>query len=318
MNISGKLQIQKGMMQVCYALVPCVLASVYLFGWRALAILAVTLIVGIGTEALFTLREGKPVTSAVFVTCMILALSLPPTIPLWMCAVGAAVGVGLGKMAFGGFGRNIFNPAMAGRCFLYVTFPVQMTNRWAEPLAGGAAGFASWTVPPDAVTRSTPLGALRAGESLPLSDLFFGFTGGSLGETSALLVLLGGVYLLVRKVAPWRIALSCLAGGLAVSVAAGALGHPAIPGPLATLLSGSFLFGTMFVATEPISGARTREGQLIYGFFIGALTVVLRGFSNFPEGIMFSVLMMNAAVPLLDRGVQSIKKALAAPAQEAA
>jgi Na+-transporting NADH:ubiquinone oxidoreductase subunit B len=286
MNMGGKLQIQKGMMQVCYALAPCALASVYLFGWRALAILAVTLIVGIGTEALFTLREGKPVTSA--------------------------------KMAFGGFGRNIFNPAMAGRCFLYVTFPVQMTNRWAEPLAGGAAGFASWTVPPDAVTRSTPLGALRAGESLPLSDLFFGFTGGSLGETSALLVLLGGIYLLVRKVAPWRIALSCLAGGLAVSVAAGALGHPAIPGPLATLLSGSFLFGTMFVATEPISGARTREGQLIYGFFIGALTVVLRGFSNFPEGIMFSVLMMNAAVPLLDRGVQSIKKAVAAPARETA
>jgi len=317
MDMSGKFQIQKGMMHVCYALAPCSLAAVYLFGWRALAVLAVTMGTGILVEGLFTSRQGKPVTSAVFVTCMILALSLPPTIPLWMCAIGAAVGVGLGKMAFGGFGKNIFNPAMVGRCFLYVTFPIAMTSRWTDPLAEGAAGFARWSAPADALSGATPLVLLRGGESLPGTDLLLGFTGGSLGETSALLILLGGIYLLVKKVAPWRIALSCLAGGAAVSVLAGAVGGASIPGPLETLLSGSFLFGTMFVATEPISGAKTKEGQFVYGFLIGSVTVLLRGFSNFPEGIMFTVLMMNAAVPLLDRGVKAAKKLSTASPGEA-
>ena len=317
MNTSGKFQIQKGMMHVCYALAPCVLAAVYLFGWRALAVLAVTLGTGILVEGLFTSRQGKPVTSAVFVTCMILALSLPPTIPLWMCAIGAAVGVGLGKMAFGGFGRNIFNPAMVGRCFLYVTFPIAMTNRWTDPLAEGAAGFARWSVPADALTGATPLVLLREGEGLRGADLLLGFTGGSLGETSALLILLGGLYLLVKKVAPWRIAVSCLAGGVAVSILAMTMGAAFIPGPLETLLSGSFLFGTMFVATEPISGAKTKEGQFVYGFLIGSVTVLLRGFSNFPEGIMFTVLMMNALVPLLDRGVKAAKKFSTASPREA-
>jgi Na+-transporting NADH:ubiquinone oxidoreductase subunit B len=316
-NMSGTFQIQKGMMRVCYALAPCVLASVYLFGWRALAILVVTLGAGIFTEGLFTRRAGKPITSAVFVTCLILALSLPPTIPLWMCVVGAAVAVGLGKMAFGGFGRNVFNPAMAGRCFLYVTFPIQMTNRWAQPMTDGAAGFAAWTVPADAISGATPLGTLREGTAFPAGELFLGTAPGSLGETSALLILLGGAYLLATKVAPWRIALSCAAGGVAVSAAAVLLGGTPIPGPLTTLLSGSFLFGTMFVATEPISGAKTKEGQFVYGFLIGSVTVLLRGFSNFPEGIMFTVLMMNAAVPLLDRGVNALRKAFQARAREA-
>lgn len=303
-----KFQMQKGMLQVCSALVPCTLAGVYLFGLRALAILAVSLAVGILTESLFTFRSGKPVTSAVFVSSMIFALSLPPTIPLWMCALGIAVGVGLGKMAFGGFGRNVFNPAMVGRCFIYVSFPVAMTNRWAVPLADGAGGFVSWSAPVDAATGATPLAMLRAGDPLPLSDLFFGLTGGSLGETSAVLVLLGGAYLLWKKVAPWRIAFSCLLGALLVSTAGSVLGQQAIPPPSATLLSGSLLFGAAFVATEPISAARTKEGQWVYGFAIGAVTVLLRAFSNFSEGIMFSVLMMNAFAPLLDRAVQGARK----------
>jgi len=302
-----KFQMQKGMIQVCWALVPCTLAAVYLFGLRALAILAVSLATGILTEALFTFRSGKPVTSAVFVSSMIFALSLPPTIPLWMCALGIAVGIGLGKMAFGGFGRNVFNPAMVGRCFIYVSFPVAMTNRWAVPLADGAGGFVSWNAPVDAATGATPLAMLRAGESPPLGDLFFGLTGGSLGETSAILVLLGGAYLLWKKVAPWRIAFSCLLGALLVSTAGSGLGDQAIPSPSATLLSGSLLFGAAFVATEPISAARTKAGQWFYGFAIGALTVLLRAYSNFPEGIMFSVLMMNAFAPLLDRAVQKMK-----------
>ncbi len=158
-----KLQLQKGMVAVCYALVPCLFFSVYLFGWRSLAIVVVTLLAGFATEALFTFREGKPVTAAVFVTSLILALSLPPTIPLWMCALGAVVAVGLGKMAFGGMGKNIFNPAMVGRCFLYVSFPLHMTNRWADPFTGGAGGFGHWAAPFDGVTGATPLALLPGG-----------------------------------------------------------------------------------------------------------------------------------------------------------
>lgn len=300
---------QTVMLRVCYALIPLVIASVYLFGWRSLALIALVFLFGIGSEAMFTLRQGKPVTSAVFVTCLIFSLSLPPTLPFWMAVVGIVAGVVLGKMAFGGFGQNVFNPAMAGRCFIYITFPVQMTNTWAEPMWGGIAGFGSWSFPADAVTRATPLTDLKAGLSLSLQDLFLGNVAGSLGETPALLILLGGGYLLYRKAASWKLAGSCLLGGILLSAVMNLAGVPGIPSPGYTLLSGSFLFGTFFVVTEPVSGAKTALGQWIYGFMIGGLAVVLRGFSNFSEGIMFSVLLMNAFVPILDRTIRQVKAA---------
>jgi len=303
---------QKAMLRVCYALLPLVMASVYLFGWRSLVLVLVVLFFGIATEALFTFREGKPVTSAVFVTSLIFSLSLPPMIPFWMAVVGIVVGVALGKMVFGGFGQNIFNPAMVGRCFLYVTFPIELTNQWATPFWGGAAGFSRWSLSLDAVTRATPLVEWHRGIPVPLEQLFLGNTAGSLGETSALLILLGGIYLLYKKAAPWRLAVSCLIGGILLSALLHAFGAAGVPPALATLLSGSFLFGSVFVVTEPVSGAKTPHGQWIYGFMVGGLTVVLRGFSNFPEGIMFSILIMNAFVPLIDQTVrraQASKKA---------
>jgi len=300
-------QVQKVMLRVCYALIPLVLASIYLFGWRSLGLIGVVFLFGVATEAAFTLRQGKPITSAVFVTCLIFSLSLPPTIPFWMAVVGIVVGVAIGKMAFGGFGQNVFNPAMVGRCFIYITFPVQMTNRWAEPMWGGAAGFAGWSALPDAVTQATPMMALRKGAAVPWLDLFFGNTSGSLGETSALLILLGGVFLFYKKAASWRLALSCILGGVILSTLLHGAGVEVVPSPLTTLLSGSFLFGSIFVVTEPVSGAKTVLGQWIYGFMIGGLTVVLRGFSNFSEGIMFSVLLMNAFVPILDQAVRQIQ-----------
>jgi Na+-transporting NADH:ubiquinone oxidoreductase subunit B len=304
---------QKVMLRVCYALIPLVFASVYLFGWRSLAVVVVVLGFGIATEALFTFREKKPVTFAVFVTSLIFSLSLPPMIPFWMAIVGIVVGVGLGKMVFGGFGQNVFNPAMVGRCFLYVTFPIEMTNQWATPLWGGAAGFGRWSLSLDALTQATPLVEWRRGISVPMEQLFFGNTAGSLGETSALLILLGGVYLIYTKAAPWRLAVSCLIGGILLSSVLHGFGAAGVPSALVTLLSGSFLFGSIFVVTEPVSGAKTHYGQWIYGFMVGGLTVVLRGFSNFPEGIMFSILIMNAFVPLIDqmvRRVQAAKKAV--------
>jgi Na+-transporting NADH:ubiquinone oxidoreductase subunit B len=300
---------QPVMLRVCYALLPLVFASVYLFGWRSLAVVVVVLAFGIATEALFTFREGKPVTSAVFVTSLIFSLSLPPMSPFWMAVVGIVVGVALGKMVFGGFGQNVFNPAMVGRCFLYVTFPLEMTNQWAAPLWGGAAGFGKWSLSLDAVTQATPLVEGHKGISVPLEQLFLGNTAGSLGETSALLIIMGGIYLISKKAAPWRLAVSCLIGGILLSSLLHGLGVKGVPSALATLLSGSFLFGSVFVVTEPISGAKTPYGQWIYGFMVGGLTVVLRGFSNFPEGVMFSVLIMNAFVPLIDQTVRRVQAA---------
>ena len=304
---------QKVMLRVCYALLPLVFASVYLFGWRSLVLVVVVLGFGIATEALFTLKDGKPITSAVYVTSLIFSLSLPPMIPFWMAVVGIVVGVALGKMVFGGFGQNVFNPAMVGRCFLYVTFPIEMTNQWASPAWGGAAGFGRWSLSLDAVSQATPLVELKKGIPLPFENLFLGNTAGSLGETSALLILLGGIYLIYRKAAPWRLAVSCLIGGILLSSVLHGLGAAGVPSALVTLLSGSFLFGSIFVVTEPISGAKTLYGQWIYGFMVGGLTVVLRGFSNFPEGVMFSILIMNAFVPLIDqtvRRMQAAKKAV--------
>lgn len=305
--------IQKVMLRVCYALLPLIFASVYLFGWRAFVLVAVVLGFGIATEGLFTWKQGKPVTSAVFVTSLIYTLSLPPLIPFWMAILGIVVGVALGKMVFGGFGQNVFNPAMVGRCFLYVTFPMQMTNQWASPFWGGAAGFGRWSLSLDAVTQATPLVEWRSGVAVPLEQLFVGNTAGSLGETSALLIVLGGAYLIYRKAAPWRLAASCLIGGILLSSVLHGFGASGVPSAPATLLSGSFLFGSVFVVTEPVSGAKTEYGQWIYGFMVGGLTVVLRGFSNFPEGIMFSILIMNAFVPLID---QTVKRAQAAKKAE--
>jgi Na+-transporting NADH:ubiquinone oxidoreductase subunit B len=296
---------QKPMMYVCTALAPLVFAAVYLFGWRAFALVLISLVFGIITESFFTFSEGKPVTSAVFVTCLIYGLSLPPTLPFWMAAAGVIFGVGLGKMAFGGLGQNVFNPAMVGRCFIYITFPIHMTNRWPEPVSGVLGGFTSWAAP-DAVTGATPLAILYKGETLPFKNLLWGYTSGSIGETSAFLIIIGAAYIIYKKAAPWRMALSCLLGGITAALLFFPLNTASsFSSPLYVLFAGSFLFGAAFVVTEPISGAKTKQGQWVYGFAIGFLIIVLRRYSNFSEGLMFSVLLLNAFVPLID---QAFKK----------
>jgi len=301
------VMMQKPMLRVCYALLPLVLASVYLFGWRSLVITGFVLFCGVVTEAFFTFPQGKPVTSAVFVTGLIFTLSLPPTVPLWMAVIGIVVGVALGKMVFGGFGQNVFNPAMVGRCFIYITFPLQMTNRWIEPFWGGLGGLTEWSGSMDSITQATPLEVLRQGELIPWQNLLLGRTSGSIGEISAILILLGGLFIVVKKAASWRLVLSCILGGIISSGVLRLAGFIQIPDPLTTLVAGSFLFGAFFVVTEPVSGAKTMVGQWVYGSMIGALIVVLRGFSNFSEGVMFSVLIMNAFVPILDQTIRQIQ-----------
>jgi Na+-transporting NADH:ubiquinone oxidoreductase subunit B len=309
--------IQRVMMRVCYGLIPVILGAVYFFGWRSLAVIAIVFVFGIATEAVFTFRRNQPVTSAVFVTCLIFSLSLPPTIPFWMAIVGIIIGVTFGKMIFGGFGQNVFNPAMAGRCFLYIAFPMEMTNTWMEPFWHGTGGGTRWSNSADAITQATPLIALKNGEIFPWQQLFVGNIPGSMGETSAFLILIGGIYILVKKAASWRLAGSCVLGGVAISGALSMAGFSTVAPPMLNLLAGSFSFGALFVVTEPISGAKTKGGQWVYGSVIGGLTVILRGFSNFSCGIMFSVLIMNAFVPVLDRVVRQIQAAKR-PSQEAA
>jgi Na+-transporting NADH:ubiquinone oxidoreductase subunit B len=295
------------MIRVCYGLIPCLAVSVYFFGLRSLILSALVLLFGIATEMAFTLRRGKPITSAVVVSSLILALSLPPTVPFWIACLGIVFGVVFGKMVFGGFGHNVFNPAMVGRCFIYISFPIALTARWAEPLSGKYGGLVRWSPSVDALTSATPLAILKSGGGYPLAKLFTGNVPGSLGETAAWAVLLGGMYIVATKSAQWRLVLSCLLGGSMTSFALWTAGIPGVPDPLTSLMAGSFLFGAFFVVTEPISGPKAKAAQWIYGFVIGGLAIVIRKFSSFSAGIMFATLFMNMFAPVMDLAVNEVK-----------
>ncbi len=309
---------QRPMVRVIISLIPIMLASIYFFGWRSLAIMTECVIVGTVAEWLFCRQRGEKVSAAVFVTALLLALTLPPTVPYSVAGIGMVVAIIFGKEVFGGFGRNVYNPALVGRCFIYICFPVSMTSKWLPPLSGAVGGFSSWTGSADAITRATPLTAYKAGDTIAgISDLLVGNISGSMGETSALLILLAGAYLIVKKTASWRIIVACLAGGAIFSaIFSWVIGAPTVPAPLFTLLSGGFLFGSVFMATDPVSSPATDKGRYFYGICIGGLTVVMRGFSNFPEGFMFAILIMNTFVPITDHYVRKYNKARRARAKK--
>jgi Na+-transporting NADH:ubiquinone oxidoreductase subunit B len=307
---------QLPMRRVLLALIPATVAAVYFFGWRALVVVAVCDVAAFLTELLYCRIALKaPVSSAVFVTGTLLALSLPPAIPLWIAAVGAVFGVLFGKMVFGGFGRNVFNPALVGRVFIYVSFAVPMTARWVDPLAapmgalflpGTAGGFVRFVA--DARSAATPLVAARAGSLPDVLPLLWGNVSGSLGETSALLIAAGAVYLLVTRTASWRIMLSTLVGFLGLQAIFWALGVRNAMDPLAALLSGSVLYGAVFMATDPVSACQTQGGRWIYGVLIGVLIVLVRTFAIWPEGTMFAILLGNIFGPIVDYAIRARKK----------
>ncbi len=295
---------QLPMKRVLYALIPLTAASVYFFGWRALIVLAVTNLAAFLTEFTFTRFTKEQVTSAVFVTGSLLALSLPPTIPLWIAVVGAGFGVLFGKMVFGGFGKNVYNPALVGRVFIYVSFATPMNARWVEPLAGstpwgGITRFAS-----DAVSGATPLSLLRAGKPVELFPLLWGNVSGSLGETSAILIALGAVFLIWKKTANWRIVVSGLLGFTALQAVFWLAGVPQSADPITALTAGGVLYGIAFMATDPISASQTQGGRWLYGAFIGAMIVLIRTFSIWPEGTMFAILLGNTFAPIVDYAVR--------------
>jgi len=279
------------MRRVVYSLIPIMIFSLYLYGLRALLIYGVVFIAGTATEYLFMKTRGKKVTEAVLVTCALYALSMPPMVPLWIAVIGIVFGVLFGKCIFGGFGRNIFNPAITGRLFVYISFPSYMTASWKTPGQFGTV---------DTVSSATPLAVMRGGDIPALKELLTGLRAGSLGESAVILIVIAGIYLIATKTASWRIILSTLVSFLALSSALFFLGVEGSFPPVESLLSGSILFVIVFMATDPVTGPKKNQAQYLYGILIGSVTCLVRIFSLFPEGTSFGILMGNTFASLFD------------------
>lgn len=321
---------QKLMRRVVWALVPALIGGIYFFGWRVLFLCLWVTAVGCATEWYLASRRGDPMTESVFVTSMLLALSLPPTVPFWIAAVGIIVALSFGKEFFGGFGRNVFNPAIVGRGFLYVCFPVVMTRGFVPVYRGFPGGVAHWGPQRlldgvDAVSAATPMWSLRDyGYTTSLGDLFLGtiggpFTGadgvdrvlaaGSIGEVSTLLLLIGGIYLLYTKTANWRLVLSSFSGAIvAALVFRYALGASAVPPVFWSLCSGAMVYACFFMVTDPVSAPKDRTTQYIYGALIGALIVFFRWKAVFAGGVGFAILLGNTVGPSIELYFSGRKK----------
>lgn len=297
--------VQKNMYGVCIALIPALLVSLYFFGLGALIVLATSVLACVFFEWAITKyilkRDKVTITDgSAILTGLLLGFNLPSNLPIWIILIGALVAIGIGKLTFGGLGCNPFNPALVGRVFLLVSFPVQMTT-W--PVPGNMTAYL------DAETGATPLAimksAIKAGdpsllEQLPDSlSLFLGQSGGCLGEVSALALLIGLVYMLIRRIITWHIPVSIL---VTVFVLSGLLhlSNPVYASPVDVLLTGGLMLGACFMATDYVTSPMTYKGQVIYGFCIGFLTVVIRTFGAYPEGMSFAILIMNAFTPLIN------------------
>jgi len=289
------------MNKVLYALIPILLYAIYLFGWRVLFIVLITNFFAFLTEYIFIKNKPKgKVSTAVFVTGSLLALTLPPTIPLWMAAVGAVVAVSFGKMVFGGFGMNMFNPAIVGRTFLYIAFPNAMTVQWMKPFTSLPGGFLHFSQA-QYVTAATPMIQFKqAGVITEIPKLFFGMIPGSIGETSALLIIIAALYLIFTKTAKWQPMVATLLSFIIFTLIFYG------KNPLFFLLSGGIMFGSVFMVTDPVSMPKEKYSIWIYGILIGFLTVFIRKFSLFAEGFMFALLIANTFMPIIEYGMKKL------------
>ncbi len=306
MDVKKFIQRQKMMTTVLIALCPIVVASIFFYGWRTLAVQIVVLAAAYLSEYAFVKKDKKPVTEAVIVTSILYTLTLPPSIPYWIAVVGIVFGVVFGKMVFGGFAKNVFNPALVGRAFVYVCFPNFMTISLTQASSSFPGGFANWLNPAiDAITTATPLIQYRSeGILSEIMPLIVGNVGGVMGETSKILILLGAAYLIYKKMASWQVMAACVIGFVGASLLIGAFAGSAVIAPAHGVLSGGFLFGAVFMATDPVSSASTPQGKWIYGILIGVLTLIIRSFALFAEGMMFAILIANTFVPLIDETIK--------------
>ncbi len=306
-------QKQQMMRKVVYALIPIFVFSIVLYGWRSITTTAVVFAFGILAEYIFTKPKGKKVSEAVLVTCGLYALSMPPAVPWWIAAIGIVFGVIFAKNIYGGFGRNIFNPAIAGRLFVYVAFPDGMQRSFLEPWRRGQPFTFGFGVPADAGTAATPLMDMKEGILPELADLVTGFRMGALGESAVILILLAAVYLIWTQTANWKIMLSTVGSFAVVTVALWAAavvpsGSTVPFPPLESLFSGSLLFIAVFMATDPVSAPKKPGAQWAYGILIGGVSAAIRIFSLFPEGVSFGLLIGNTFASLLDEWFPAAKK----------
>jgi electron transport complex protein RnfD len=314
------------MMDVLLGLAPVVLAAIYFFGVSAIAVMVAATLGAVGAEWLFctsrprgaSLKDGSAILTGV-----LLALTLPPAIPMWMAFLGGAVGIGLGKLVFGGLGQNLFNPALVGRAFLQAAFPTAITSWtqqgsiaefWSLRLSNWYIPFTHWTPTwyqtlleaifgpqVDAVSTATPLQVIKfGGEAAPLNDLLLGNTAGSLGETCAIVIILCGIILALRRTFDWRIPLAIVLSVAALSTVIW-LTKDGAPSPLYMLLSGSVLFGAVYMATDPVTSPIAPRGAWTFGIGVGLIVVLIRVWGGLPEGVMYAILLMNAATPLIER-----------------
>jgi electron transport complex protein RnfD len=307
------LTTRRMMVEVLIGLVPAVVMAVVVFGWAAVVQVGSCVLCCLGTEVVFTWIRGRPAPigdCSAAVTGVILGLSLPANASLYIAVIGSAAAIGLGKAVFGGLGCNIFNPAMVGRAFVMLSFASQL----------GSSAYEAVQPHLTLLTQATPLtiakqGAVEVAAAQQLWPLFLGTVKGSLGEVSALALLLGGIYLCVRRVASWEIPAGVV---LAAAVLAGLANWAGLTPftALHHLLSGALLLGAFFIATDPVTSPLTGKGKFVFGLGIGLLVMVIRLFSGYPEGVMFAVLVMNAVVPLLNRW--TIPRPLGGPMPEKA
>ncbi|MDO4819577.1 MAG: RnfABCDGE type electron transport complex subunit D [Prevotella sp.] len=306
-HIHSKDSVEKNMYAVLTALLPALMVSFLCFGLGALIVCATSVVACVFFEWSITkyiLRREKNTIAdgSAILTGILLGFNLPSNLPVWIIIIGALVAIGVGKMTFGGLGNNPFNPALVGRAFLLVSFPVQMTS-W--PLAGQLTKYL------DAETGATPLSimkyAIKSGDASILSrlpdgiDLLLGMGGmGCIGEISALALIAGGIYLLIKKVITWHVPVSIILTTLLLSCIMHA-SNPVYADPVSVILSGGLMLGAIFMATDYVTSPMTPKGQIIYGVSIGILTVIIRNFGAYPEGMSFAILIMNAFTPLINR-----------------
>ncbi len=300
---------ERNMWSVVLALVPAFLVSLFYFGIGSAIVCATSVASCVLFEWAITkyiLRRERNtiVDGSAVITGLLLGFNLPSNLPIWMIIAGALFAIGIAKMTFGGLGNNPFNPALAGRAFMLIAFPAQMTS-W--PLAGQLLKYA------DAETGATPLSIMKTAiksadpsilDKLPSSlDMFLGSNYGCIGEVSALALIIGGLFLLWRKVITWHIPVSIIA---TVFIVTGLMhaANPVYANPSSEIFSGGLMLGAIFMATDYVTSPMTYKGQLIYGIFIGLLTVIIRDFGAYPEGMSFAILIMNAFTPLINTYVK--------------
>jgi len=304
-HVRDPLDVKRFMSMVIIGLLPCLLCSLYFFGLRVLAMIAVSYAVGGAIEVMFAIIRKEEINEGFLVTGLIFPLILPPTTPLWMVAAGIAFGVVVGKELFGGTGRNLFNPALVGRCFLLLSYPAAMSKSWIMPGSGLWGRLTQYVkiAEVDAISCATPLAMAKEGDPAPLWNLFTGHVSGSVGETSALAVILGGMFLVATRVANWRTVVAVLGSYIVL----GGLLHALFPemfGPVIWhVMAGSLLFGAVFMATDPVTSPATDGAKWAFGILIGVMTLMIRNIGGYAEGVMFAILMGNIFAPILDEVV---------------